>query len=318
MKEMITYCKTNKDEFFKKYKEQEIFTQKFWNVVLWIIGVCFFMNIFCIVETPMTSICLTLSSLFIIPKTYEYISKHLNKFSSKKSRIWTIVILFLIAGIAAPSTTTAYISKDSAIICSEPNMKTGIKRMNTLEQIDVYKDFYKKNGFYKTSDDKWVKEDMVVFAGSEKYNELVKQREKKKQEIERAKQEAQKIVKAELEKNRNTIKEVIVNEKNKFMKTLAHGEKEFNKQFKANIEKVFDYYDIEDYSFTYYINPLAWYSIDVKQKENLMQSCAIFGKLESNQPDMQNETALAITKIKSTSNGETLGEYGVWSGFKFK
>lgn len=33
----------------------------------------------------------------------------------------------------------------------------------------------------------------------------------------------------ELEKNRNTIKEVIVNEKNKFMKTLAHGEKEFNK-----------------------------------------------------------------------------------------
>lgn len=292
MKEMITYCKTNKDEFFKKYKEQEIFTQKFWNVVLWIIGVCFFMNIFCIVETPMTSICLTLSSLFIIPKTYEYISKHLNKFSSKKSRIWTIVILFLIAGIAAPSTTTAYISKDSAIICSEPNMKTGIKRMNTLEQIDVYKNFYKKNGFYKTSDDKWVKEDMVVFAGSEKYNELVKQREKKKQEIERAKQEAQKIVKAELEKNR--------------------------KQFKANIEKVFDYYDIEDYSFTYYINPLAWYSIDVKQKENLMQSCAIFGKLESNQPDMQNETALAITKIKSTSNGETLGEYGVWSGFKFK
>ena len=33
----------------------------------------------------------------------------------------------------------------------------------------------------------------------------------------------------ELEKNKNTIKEVIVNEKDKFMKTLAHGEKEFNK-----------------------------------------------------------------------------------------
>ena len=56
MKEMITYCKTNKDEFFKKYKEQEIFTQKFWNVVLWIIGVCFFMNIFCILILPVPSI----------------------------------------------------------------------------------------------------------------------------------------------------------------------------------------------------------------------------------------------------------------------
>ena len=33
----------------------------------------------------------------------------------------------------------------------------------------------------------------------------------------------------ELEKNKNTIKEVIANEKDKFMKTLAHGEKEFNK-----------------------------------------------------------------------------------------
>lgn len=33
----------------------------------------------------------------------------------------------------------------------------------------------------------------------------------------------------ELEKNKDTIKEVIVNEKDKFMKTLAHGEKEFNK-----------------------------------------------------------------------------------------
>ena len=33
----------------------------------------------------------------------------------------------------------------------------------------------------------------------------------------------------ELEKNRETIKEVIVNEKDKFMKTLTHGEKEFNK-----------------------------------------------------------------------------------------
>ena len=33
----------------------------------------------------------------------------------------------------------------------------------------------------------------------------------------------------ELEKSRETIKEVIVNEKDKFMKTLTHGEKEFNK-----------------------------------------------------------------------------------------
>ena len=33
----------------------------------------------------------------------------------------------------------------------------------------------------------------------------------------------------ELEKNRNTIKQVIIEEKDKFMKTLAHGEKEFEK-----------------------------------------------------------------------------------------
>ena len=33
----------------------------------------------------------------------------------------------------------------------------------------------------------------------------------------------------DLEKNRDTIKQVIIEEKDKFMKTLAHGEKEFNK-----------------------------------------------------------------------------------------
>ena len=33
----------------------------------------------------------------------------------------------------------------------------------------------------------------------------------------------------ELEKNKEIIKQVIIDEKDKFMKTLAHGEKEFEK-----------------------------------------------------------------------------------------
>ena len=37
----------------------------------------------------------------------------------------------------------------------------------------------------------------------------------------------------ELEKNKETIKSVIIDEKNKFVKTLAHGEREFNKQMKT-------------------------------------------------------------------------------------
>ncbi len=47
----------------------------------------------------------------------------------------------------------------------------------------------------------------------------------------------------ELEKNRDTIKQVIIEEKNKFIKTLAHGEKEFEKAInkaKSENKKVID------------------------------------------------------------------------------
>ena len=164
--------------------------------------------------------------------------------------------------------------------------------MNTLEEINVYQDSYKTNGFLKTGDGNWVKENAIVYANTKEYNELKKAEAKQKQEIEKAKKEIEKL--------------------------LQKQEASLEKELKSRIDKAFVYYDITDYSFVYYANPIAWYSTNVKEKENIMRNCAEYGKLSRKQKDMSLEVALSSTKIKSSSNGAVLGEYSIWSGFKFQ
>lgn len=296
IKEMLMACIDNKEDFFAKYDIQQEEQKKLnfivLNVFLWIVGISCLFSIFSINEDFLSSICMFIAGILIFPPIYNFIKKYSTQLSSKKVRIWSVVLLFILSGIFEPQTTTAYIKSPNTIICREADGATGFKKMNTLEEINVYKDNYKTNGFLKISDGNWVKENAIVYANTQEYKDIVKAEEQRKKEIEKAKQEIQKLLNEEQEN--------------------------LKKELKIIVEKAFDDYDLEDYSFIYYANPIAWYSTTVKEKENIMQNCAVFGKIETKQDDMKPETALAITKIKSSSNGEVLGEYSIWSGFKFK
>lgn len=296
MKEMLLKCIENKDNFFVEYEnqqeQQKKINAKIVNVLLWIIGIFFILSIFSLKDCFISELLKVFVGILILPPTYNLLKKYINVLDSKKIRIWSIVILLLASIIFMPNTTTAYIKTNDTIICSEPNAGTGIKRLNTLDKVEVYKDNYNTNGFLKMNDGNWVKEDNVVFPESQEYKNIVKQEEERK---------------AEAEKIKNELEKLIIEEQEKAMKELE-----------VNIKKAFVDYDIKEYSFTYYINPLVWYSTDLKQKENIMKNCAIYGKLKSGQKNKELDVALAQTKIKSSTNGEVLGEYSILSGFKFK
>lgn len=295
IKNMLLKCLENKEEFFEQYEKEQMqqakFNANFWNVCLWILGILFLLEIFTVGEHCLSSIMKIAAGLLIFPPSYQYIKK-LKLFSTTKKRVWAIIILFIFSSLFAPKTTTAYIKADNTIICSKPDGATGFKKLKVLEEIKVYKDKYKTNGFLKLGDGNWVKEDSIVYENSKEHKLLIEQEKEKSAQEEKLKQE---------------VKEMLLAEQEKIAKDLE-----------TKIQKAFVDIDLKDYEFSYYINPLVWYNTNVKEKENVMRNCAIYGKYKTNQKDKELEMALARTKIKSSSNGEVLGEYSLWSGFKFK
>ncbi|MCM1265185.1 MAG: hypothetical protein NC200_03215 [Candidatus Gastranaerophilales bacterium] len=296
LKEMIVECLKNKDEFFVNYdkqaKEMEQFNKKCLNIFLWFLGICFLFSIFTIKDELFSSICSFCAGLLILPPSYNAIKERFQQLYTKKVRIWSIIGFFVLSTMLKPQTTTAYIKAPDTIICKKAQSNTGFKKMNTLEEINVYKDSYKTNGFLKTSDGDWIKEDAIVYKNTQEYKDIAAAEEKKKQEIEKAKQEIEKLLKEQQAK--------------------------LEKELKSRIDKAFVYYDITEYSYVYYANPIAWYSTNVKEKENIMQNCATYGRMVTKQEEKEMEMALSRTKIKSSANGAVLGEYSIWSGYKFQ
>ena len=296
IKEMILKCIEDKDNFFTEYEKQQEqqkkLNAKIGNVFLWIIGIFFILSIFSLKECFISELFKVFAGILILPPSYNLLKKYINILDSKKIRVWSIIILIIASIIFMPHTTTAYIKSNDTIICSEPSADTGVKRLNVLNKVEVYKNNYATNGFLKMDDGNWVKEDSIVFPESSEYKNIVKQEEERKAEAEKIKNELEKLINEEQEKAM--------------------------KELEVNIKKVFANYDIKEYSFTYYIHPLIWYNTDLKQKENIMKNCAIYGKLKSGQKNTELDVSLAQTKIKSSTNGEILGEYNIFSGFKFK
>ena len=89
------------------------------------------------------------------------------------------------------------------------------------------------------------------------------------------------------------------------------------KELKTTLDKIVQDYDLSEYNYSFYILPITWMSSSYKEKEAFLNICAEYGSLSFGGKE-KGELALAKTKIKNYSNGEVLGEYSIWSGFKFK
>ena len=72
---------------------------------------------------------------------------------------------------------------------------------------------------------------------------------------------------------------------------------------------------LDNYICDFYIDPVAWQLLQFDEKENIFKSCAvyIFKKYR-----IDETKALVCTKIKSSSNGEVLAQYGAFNGIKVK
>lgn len=94
--------------------------------------------------------------------------------------------------------------------------------------------------------------------------------------------------------------------------------KQYKQELKASLDKVVAEYDIQEYEYTYYVNDSTWIYSNYKEKESFFNMCAQYGGLYMNDKGKTLEYLLARTKIKSYNNGEVLGEYGIFNGYKFK
>ncbi len=276
---------------------------KLLKVAFTIVGICFAFNIFSIFDTPLTSIFAFIAGCLITPFINKKLSQKWEFLKDIKIRSLIIFFVLILAAFSNPTTTIGYVIKDNSVLCQEPQGNTGFEKLPLLEPVKLYKDNYKKNNFYKTEMGNYIKENDIAFEGSDEYIKAKNLKAKRDKEIADAKAKKDKE---------------IANAKKQIEKELQKYQKAREKQLRKIVLHTFNSYDVKDYAFDYYVLPIAWYNSTIDQKQAVMQGCAEYGQLSTNQESLDNDLALARTKIKSATNGETLGEYSVWSGFKFK
>ena len=93
-----------------------------------------------------------------------------------------IVFIFCLYIALKPYTTIAYAKNNNAIICHKANKTTCYKKMNTLEQIEVYPKSYKKRGYLKTKQGEYIKETSLTYKDTKEYKQIKTKLEKEKQE----------------------------------------------------------------------------------------------------------------------------------------
>jgi hypothetical protein len=92
-------------------------------------------------------------------------------------------------------------------------------------------------------------------------------------------------------------------------------------ELKTGLDIVILKYEVSEYRYDYYIDPNEWYRSNVDDKEALFKLCAEYGSLfdiEKVDPEKDFSLELLKTKIKNYSNGEVLGKYSLFGGYKFK
>lgn len=294
-KDSEAFWQKNEEEKEKRKKNNQLVK----NIILYILGISYILSIVNIVDIPLSTILSVLAGIMLLPIISENIGKKIAFLDVKRNRIILTILLLFLSVIFLPQTTKAYIKIDNTIICGEPDGDTGYKKMAVMDEINVYKKHFKKNGFLKTEDNAYVKEDNIAFEGTPEYQEAKKNKELKDKKIkeekakkEKAKQEAEKLV------------------------TKALDEKE--KQLKKIIYDMFDDVEITNYTFNYYVNPISWYNSSLNDKKNAMNGCAVYGKLKTKQYDLSEELALIRVKILDSTNGKTLGKYSVFKGYEFE
>lgn len=103
-----------------------------------------------------------------------------------------IVFIFCLYIALKPYTTIAYAKNNNAIICHKANKTTCYKKMNTLEQIEVYPKSYKKRGYLKTKQGEYIKETSLTYKDTKEYKQIKTKLEKEKQEKIKREEEAKK------------------------------------------------------------------------------------------------------------------------------
>jgi predicted membrane protein len=121
---------------------------------------------------------------------------------------------------------------------------------------------------------------------------------------------------SKINKPAETIKTKKEAEKEKIVKKMTA---EIKVELKKTLDKIVKDYDISEYEYSYYVNNSTWVYSNYKDKEKFFNLCAQYGNLIYPVKESKDfELLLARTKIKSYNNGEVLGEYSVWGGYKFK
>lgn len=83
------------------------------------------------------------------------------------------------------------------------------------------------------------------------------------------------------------------------------------------IKKYFTKVELQDYVFKFYIDPDVWKYNPVSGKEAIMERCAAYGLIKTNQIESNSNAALSRVHILNVYNGDEIGTYGI-TGYKFK
>ena len=194
-----------------------------------------------------------------------------------------------------PYTVTAYVKDSNATVCHKADASTCYKKMNTLEQIEVYPKNYKKKGYLKTKQGEYIKETSITYKDTEEYKQIKTKLYKEKEEKTKQEEEAKKIKLTVQE--RKFIEDDLKNWKNSTGKIFSYHE---------NVQEVFNYY---------YINPQVWYSLDYREKQSLLSDCMSISTISAILKDKNYDKSKldsyrlvysSGTQIKDMNNGQVL------------
>ena len=223
-----------------------------------------------------------------ICKIFNWIFNWLYEDEYARNMILGMLVVFIFCAYIAlkPYTTIAYAKNNSATICHKADDSTCYKKMNILEQIEVYPEHYKKKGYLKTKQGEYIKETSITYKDTEEYKQIKTKLDKEKEEKIRKENELKK-------------------------KELAESAKIFENQFKD----IFS--DIQiDIFYDFYINPIGWELMPIKTKELIMKYCGAYAEYKKGK--LTDNMTLVKTRILNDRNGDVLGEYNSLRGFIFK
>lgn len=206
-----------------------------------------------------------------------------------------IVLIFCAYISLKPYTLTAYVKDNNSKICHKADSSTCYKKTKILEPIELYPKNFKKKGFLKTKQGEYIKETSITYKDTEEYKQIKNKLEIAKEEKEKKEAEAKKTTLTAQE--RKFVEDELANWENGTGKIFEYHE---------NVQEVFNYY---------YINPQVWYSLDYKEKQNLLSDCMSISTIKAILKDKNYDKSQANsyrllysvgTRIKDANDGQSL------------